>query len=595
MIHRLAKWAKEDPNALAQTYFSKGELKSYSIKKVRDRIFYLALFLESKGFAEDDVLAIFSINTPEWVQCDLAPHLLGGMSAGIYPNSSRKDIQYILDFTEARFLAVLNADFYRKATGINNEDPLSSKVELILVFDGDTSISPLAVSIEQAIAEGKKLAKGKTLEQYLEKMNPQKGAFLIFTSGTTGHPKGAILSHENMAFTSDAAIKHWGIPFNKGRMFSFLPLCHVAEKIQNVGVGITCRYDVAYASKIENVAKELPIVLPTVLLSVPRLWEKMMETAESKIKNMPLVRRKMIQWAFDLSEKVFEARLRGEFPKLVDFAQLQIAERLVLSKVKQTMGLSKISKAASGAAALSPHVSKWFRKIGIEILEDYGQTESTGVVCMTVPNTECAGTVGIPLVGTELKLAEDGEILSKGKHIFVGYLKNDSAMRDTVKEGWLHTGDLGEYTDKGLIRIRGRKKEIMKTSGGKMVAPLPIEEKLKEASLISQACMVGDGRKYLSVLITLPEEWNEKIKSNSVAVSGMIVTEKGLLSQIQKVVDDVNAQLASYERIKQFRVLAHDFSVEGGEMTPTLKVKRSVVEKKYDSVIEDMYLLSSEG
>ncbi|MEO7162326.1 MAG: AMP-binding protein, partial [Bdellovibrionia bacterium] len=243
---------------------------------------------------------------------------------------------------------------------------------------------------------------------------------------------------------------------------------------------------------------------------------------------------------------------------------------------------------ASGAAMLPIHVCRWFRSIGLEIMEDYGQTETAGVLCLTERYVDSAGTVGKPADDTEFKIAADGEILTKGRHVFVGYYKDDAATAQVLVNGWLHTGDLGDITDRKLVRIRGRKKEIMKTSGGKMIAPLPIEEALKIAPIISQVCMVGDGRKFIAALITLSEAKLEEAKKADQL--GDLITAPVIISEVKKYIDDLNASLAGYEQIKKFAILSREFSIEEGEMTPTLKMKRNVIETRFQSVIDQFYV-----
>jgi long-chain acyl-CoA synthetase len=236
------------------------------------------------------------------------------------------------------------------------------------------------------------------------------------------------------------------------------------------------------------------------------------------------------------------------------------------------------------------YVSRWFRSLGLEILEDFGQTESTGVICMTEQGIDCAGTVGKPVPGTEFKLAEDGEILTRGRHVFVGYFKEEKATAETLVDGWLHTGDLGEWDERGMLKIRGRKKEIMKTSGGKMIAPVPIEEKIKAAEVVSQACMVGDNRKFVTVLITLSEARNQELNARSKpGHDGRKVTDPALIDEVGQVIAAVNSELASYEQIKRFTIIPREFSVVDGEMTPTLKMKRAVIESRFKDLIDAMY------
>ncbi|WP_437510189.1 AMP-dependent synthetase/ligase [Sorangium sp. So ce1099] len=592
VLHRLDQWANESPDAPAQRYRSQGQWRTLTAREYRDRVYHLALFIESRGFDASQIGAILSYNCPQWVHVDLAALLVGGKSAGLYPNSTAKDIQYILSHTEATLLSVQNKEYYQKISAGGGESDVPDSVRWVLVFDGDASFSPKAISYEQALAEGRALAQqpgAKKYADYLAKIDPNAGAFLIYTSGTTGNPKGAMLSHHNLAYTSDIASKYWGLPLARGSMFSFLPLCHIAEKLQSVGVGITKRYTVNFCSKFENVATELPDVQPTLLLCVPRLWEKMMEGVMAKVRGGKGAKKKLAEWAFSVGARVAEAKFAQRAPSPLDLVQLKLADKLVLSKVRAALGLSKAEVIASGAAALAPHITTWFRALGLDILEAFGQTESTGIISMTEPGVESAGTVGKPVPGVEFKLADDGELLTRGPHVFMGYFKDEAATQAALEGGWLHTGDLGEWNERGQLKIRGRKKEILKTSGGKMIAPLPIEERLKAADIISQVCMVGDGRKYVSALITLTEGKLAELKDRGALNGDAAITSPEVVNQVKAHIDSLNAGLASFEQIKKFTVLGREFSVQDGEMTPTLKMKRNVIEQRFRGVIDQMY------
>jgi long-chain acyl-CoA synthetase len=590
VLHRLSKWADATPNSIAQRYKKGGTWHPITAREYMDRVYYLALFFESKGVTPADIGCILAYNSPEWVHVDLALLLVGAKSAGLYPNSTQKDIHYILNHTEAKVLAVQNADYFKKV--VEKGVALPGSIQLVLTFDGETSITPKAVGYLAALEEGKKLASkpgAKKIADFLKVIDPMAGAILIYTSGTTGNPKGAILSHDNLVYTADLASNYWRLPFARGSLFSFLPLCHVAEKLQNVGVGISQRFMSSYCTKFENVATELPEVSPSVLLCVPRLWEKMMEGVLHKISRAPTARKKLAGWALAVGARVADAKYSGRMANPLDLVQLKLADKLVLSKIREALGLGKAERLASGAAALPAHVSKWFRSLQLEILEDFGQTESTGVICMTEIGVEGAGTVGKPVPGVEFKLAEDGELLTRGRHVFVGYYKDEAATAATLAGGWLHTGDLGEWNERGQIRIRGRKKEIMKTSGGKMIAPLPIEEKLKASPLISQVCVVGDGRKYLTALVTIAESVLNEMREKSEIPDAISFSGGEIMKQVKAEVDQVNKTLASYEQIKRVTVLTREFSIVDEEMTATLKMKRNVIEKRFADLIEKMY------
>jgi long-chain acyl-CoA synthetase len=587
ILHRLAQWSKETPQAVAQRYKKEGQWKEITAREYCDRVYHLALWLDSKGFKKEDAGVILAYNSPEWVHVDLAVLLLGGRSAGLYPNSNQKDIDYILNHTEATVLSVQNKDYFKKIR------ELPARIQTLLVFDGDTSIHPSAVAYSTAIEEGRKRAAqpgAKTLESLLAALDPHAGGFMIYTSGTTGNPKGALLSQDNMVFTADLASGYWKLPYARGSTFSFLPLCHIAEKLQCVGVGVSQRYTVSFCTKFDNLSAELPEVQPTLLLCVPRLWEKMMEGVMTKLKAAPPARKKLADWALAAGARYTGARFENREPSLLETIQYRLAHKLVLSKVRHALGLTNAEMLASGAASLPAHVSKWFRSLGLEILEDFGQTESTGVICMTQSGVESAGTVGKGVPGIEVKIAEDGEIVTRGRHVFVGYYKDPENTAKTILNGWLHTGDLAEVTPQGLIKIRGRKKEIMKTSGGKMIAPVPIEDRLKVADMISQVCMVGDGRKYFSALITLSDAVRAELdKKPNARDERWIVTDSAVISQVKSHVDALNAELASFEQIKRFAVIAREFSIDDGEMTPTLKMKRAVIEERFRPVIDSFY------
>lgn len=587
VLHRLADWSKAAPSAPAQRYKVGGEWKTLSSKEYMDRVFHLALYLESCGISAKDVGSIFSYNCKEWVHLQLALMLIRAKFAGIYPNSTAKDVQYILNHTESVVLGVQNKEYY---TRIANEGKgVPNEIRLIISFDDDTSFSPKAIGYSTAVAEGKKLAGGRKLEDYLSKLDPFAPAFMIYTSGTTGNPKGAVLTHDNLTFTSDIVGKRWDLPKENGSLFSFLPLCHVAEQLHSVGVGISNRYLTSYCTKFENVGAELAETNPTLLLCVPRVWEKMMEGVVNKVSKGKGIKKKLADWAFGVGERVAKVKYTSNTAPLVDILAYPLADKLVLSKVKAALGLTNAKLLASGAAPLPAHVARWFRIFGLEIFECYGLTETTGVVSITIPGVECAGTVGKPLEGCEFKLGDDGEIMSKGRHVFLGYYKDEANTNATLENGWFKTGDLGEWNSNGLMRIVGRKRDIMKSSGGKMVAPSPIEEKLKESPIISQVCLVGDNRKYFSALVTLSEATLLDLKAKSGAMRDGVICDAEILKDVQSQFDQVNKTLASFEQVKKFTVIDREFTINDGEMTPTMKMKRNIIEQRFKPLIDQMY------
>lgn len=582
ILHRLKNWADSSPSDIAQRFKVNGVWQNITAQEMWERVYHLCLFLESKGMSTQDVGCIFSPNNAQWVHVDLATVLLGAKSAGLYPNANAKDVKYILEHTESRFISVYNREFFDKVA-------IPERTQVILVFDGSADFHPRAISYRDALAAGERLAgRAKAGSEYLKSLDPDAPAFMIYTSGTTGNPKGALLSNDNLCYTSDLVIRYWDLP-KVGSLFSFLPLCHVAEKLQCIGVGISRQYTVSYCTKFDNLMVELPEVEPTLLLCVPRLWEKMMEGVLGKVNRSEGAKKKLALWALEVGAQAAEIKYAKKTPALSDFLRLKIADRLVLSKIRKALGLGRAECLASGAAALPAHVSKWFRSLQLEILEDFGQTESTGVISMTERGVDAAGTVGKVLPGIEMRIAEDGEVLTRGRNVFKGYYKDEAALAQVLeKDGWLHTGDLGEIDARGFLKIRGRKKEILKTSGGKMIAPLPIEEALKTSAIISQVCIVGDGRKYLSALVTLSEAKLADLKTQG-CLGQATVSDPKTLEAVKFQMDKINSELAGYEQIKRFTVLSREFSIVEGEMTPTLKMKRNVIENNYRAVIDGMY------
>lgn len=593
ILHRLSAWAESNPTSVAQAYRKGDGWATISAQEFCERVYWLALFLESKGLSAEEIVSIYSYNCPQWVQIELAAILLGAKSAGIYPNSTPKDVLFILNHTHSRVLAIQNEEYFKRLTGPDSKSPLPDHLDWLLVFEGSAAFSPKAIAYEAALQEGKKIAAKngeKKLPDLLQKLDPDVGSMIIYTSGTTGEPKGALISQRNIVETTDIVVAHWNLPAGNGSLFSFLPLCHIAEKLQNMGAGISQNYAVYYCSNFENVGVELPQVSPTLLLCVPRVWEKMMEGVLKKVSESKGAQKALAQWALAVGSRVYLGRLRGQKTSLLDEVQLTLADRLILSKIRKALGLNKAVALASGAAPLAPYVYEWFWSLGLEICEAFGQTETTGVICLTDRGVDSAGTVGRAPRGVEVKLAEDGEILVRGAPLFKGYYKNEAATAAVFQNGWLVTGDLGEKDSRGYIRIRGRKKEILKTSGGKMVAPVPIEEELKVSPLISQVCVVGDGRKFLSALITLSEHRLKELKEQGgVSAASKTIRSPEAVGEVKKVVDALNAKRANFEQVKKFAILSKEFSIVDGEMTPTLKMKRSVIEKRYEDVINQFY------
>ncbi|NUM36258.1 MAG: long-chain fatty acid--CoA ligase [Candidatus Brocadiae bacterium] len=586
ILHHLYSWAQEKPGDIAQSFVKNGKREYITAKEYWENVFYMALYWENICLKPEDICVIFSYNCPRWVYAELSLGMLGVGSAGLYPNLSGKDIHYIIEDTRAKILIVQNHNYYEK---ILAEGGLPSFVEKILVLEGDSQFSSKAISFEQTVKMGETLSQGRDPVLYLHKIDIHKRAYLIYTSGTTGNPKGAMLSQDNFLFISQCLVETMNLPQN-GSTFSFLPLCHIAEKLQNLGLGLCCRNTVHFCYEFKEAAKELQEVQPTLFLGVPRVWEKMVEAVSQKIEEAPKIRRFLAKWAMRMGAKEAEY-IYSQKPMPWYFSLLlKVADKVVLYKIRKALGLGNASLCVSGAASLPVHVNQWLRGLRIRIYEAFGQTESSGVICVTPHGIDCLGTVGKPLSQVEFKLSDEGEILSKGRHIFLGYHNQPASTQSTLQDGWLYTGDLGSIDSHGLLKIIGRKKEIIKTSGGKMIAPVPLEEKIKLSPLVSQTCLVGEGRKYLVALVTLKENIIQKLLSENRLDHNFLVQDKEIAQKIQEIISQANESLSSYEKIKYFTILRNDFQIQTGELTPTMKLKRKEVEHRYKKIIDQMYL-----
>jgi len=425
------------------------------------------------------------------------------------------------------------------------------------------------------------------LDERLDALEPGGLATLIYTSGTTGPPKGVMLSHENLAWTGKAAAKAIGGRATD-RTLSYLPLSHIAEQVFTLHGPITLCAEVYFAESIEKVPDNLKEVQPTLFLGVPRIWEKFQSVLQYRLSTAPKLRRAIADAAMRVGRDYHAIKNENERPPAWLEQAHRVADKVVYSKIKTALGLGRARMCVTGAAPISKEVLEFFAGIDLVVHEVYGQSEDTGPTSFNGEGYTRFGTVGKPFPGVEVKIAEDGEILVKGANVFLGYYKEPEATAETLKDGWLHSGDLGEFDPDGYLKITGRKKEIIITAGGKNIAPKNIEGALKNHPLISEAVVIGDRRKYLTALVTLDPDAAARFMSEH-NLSGEPHASSALRSEIQAAVDEVNRDLARVETVKKFHVLPRPFSVETGELTPSLKVKRNVVAKLYAADIDAMY------
>ncbi len=539
--------------------------------------------LVSLGVGPGGTTAILGFNRPEWVVMALATMCTGGAPAGIYTTSSADEVQYIVDHAGCTVVLVESEAQWARVAATRDRLP---GVRRVVLMRGATVDDPLAITWEDFLALGDSVA-DEEIDARIAALSPAGLATLIYTSGTTGPPKGVMLSHRNLTWTARTSLDLVGARTTDVSL-SYLPLSHIAEQMFTVHGPSALGHTVYFAESIERVPDNLREVQPTVFFGVPRIWEKLHAGITAKLADATGVKARVAAWAMGVGRAYHAAKNAGRpVPALVG-AQYALAKRLFFDKVRTAVGLGRARVCVSGAAPVAAEVLEFFTGIDLSIVEVYGQSEDTGPTSINMPGRTRFGTVGPAIPGVTVKIAEDGEIMVRGPNVFLGYYRDPEGTAEALTEGWLHSGDLGALDADGYLTITGRKKEILITSGGKNITPKNIEAALKNHPLISEAVLIGDRRHYLTALITLdPEGCARFAKDHGLTVDPYTAPE--VRAAVQSAVDDVNSRLARVETVKKFCILPSAFTVETGELTPTLKVKRRKVYERYADQIEAMY------
>ncbi|MFT5354781.1 MAG: long-chain acyl-CoA synthetase [Polyangiales bacterium] len=576
---RLMEQAKSHPNAPAFHVRDGGvwNASSYSDYVAEVRLATRALI--TLGFEPTQTTTILGFNRPEWVVMDLATMSAGGAPAGIYATCSPEEVAYIVNHSECPLILVENEAQFRK---IESERANLPHLKHIVTMKGTPKLEG-AMSWEEFLAKADE-TEDSVVDERIAALDPNALATLIYTSGTTGPPKGVMLSHENLAWTADAAVKMVSFTASDSTL-SYLPLSHIAEQMFSIHGPITAGASVYFSESIEKVPDNLKEVQPTVFFGVPRIWEKFHAGISGKMKLATGFKAKLVGWAKKKGMEATMTRSTGGTPGGIGYA---IANKLVFSKLKPAVGLGRARICVTGAAPIAPEVLEFFASLDIPVMEVYGQSEDTGPTTFNQPNKFKFGTVGPAVPGVEVKLADDEEILVRGPNVFLGYYKDEDATNDTLKDGWLYSGDLGAW-DGDFLKIIGRKKEIIITAGGKNIAPKNIEAELKNHELINEAVVIGDRRKYLSAVVTIDPDLGAAWAADNGEDAAKLHESAKLREDIQKWVTAMNEKFARVEQIKKFAILSRNFTVEDGELTPTLKVKRRKVNESFASEIEAMY------
>jgi len=583
VIDVLARTASAHGGRPAMRVKRDGAWRTTSWGEYRDQAFLAARGLMRLGHEPGQAVLIMGFNRPEWFLADVGVIAARGRPAGIYTTSTPEQCRFIAEHAGAPVAVLENQEYLARFRAIRDRLPA---LKAIVLMEGDADDEGV-YSWARLLELGREVPEGD-LRRRIDAQKPDDVCTLIYTSGTTGEPKAVMLTHENLVWTAQAVIEAFGLGADD-TFISYLALSHISEQMVSLHCPMGCGGTTWFAESLDRLAANLREIRPHVFFAVPRLWEKIqaaMETAGAR--NSPL-KKKLVAWARRKGLEGGRADQRGN-PRPLLYG---LANKLVFSKVRQRLGFDRTRVCGSGAAALSTETQQFFLSLGIPIYNIYGLSETTAPATWNVPGAFREGTAGRPVPGTEVRLAEDGEVLIRGPQVFAGYYGNEAATREVLDpDGWFHTGDIGSFDADGFLTITDRKKELLVTSGGKNIAPAPIEAKLQRIPAVAQAVVVGDGRNYVAALLTLdPERIADEAAAagspaRDVAAASRCPTFRAYLG---KEVEQVNAELARHETIKRFTILPGELTVEGDELTPTLKLKRRVIARKHAAQIEELY------
>ena len=588
--------ARRYGSRVALRHKSFGRWQDVSWEEYYERTTHVGMGLRALGLQRGDRVSVIGDNCPEWVTIDLGIQGAGGVTVGIYATSAWAQCAYVVNHSDSVFLFVENEEQLDKWLRMRDE---ATTVKKVIVWDltGLRDFEdPMVMTLDELLALGR--AEDATqpgqYEALSDAIGPDDTAVIVYTSGTTGPPKGAMLSHRNVVWIARTVgnLDDRSALRDTDEVLSFLPLCHIFERLFSVLLHIVYGYTVNFVERPDTVADNLREISPTIAYGVPRMWEKLHSVVLIRMADATWFKRMV----FNSAIKIGRAHAKRDLAQLPVSLPLRLgywlAHLLVFRKLKERLGLERVRVGLSGAAPIAPEVLLFFRSIGLELVEGYGQTESSGVISGVGSSKFKLGSVGTPLPGVEVRIADDGEILVRSPGVFQGYFKSPEATAATVVNGWLHTGDVGAMDEDGFLRLIDRKKDLIITAGGKNIAPQYIENKLKCSPFISDAIVIGDRRKYLTALIVLDEDNVVKhARDHKIPFStyGALASDRAINALIGREVNGVNAQVSRAESVRRFRILPKRLYEEDGEVTPTMKVKRAFVHEAYGQLIEAMY------
>ncbi len=536
------------------------------------------------GVQPGQVVCILGFNRSEWIIMDMAAMLVGAVPAGIYWTSSVPEVEYILNHSQSPVLLIENDERYQKIAAIRPS--LAHLKHVVRMKDAQPSNHD-TMAWDEFLRKGDASLQ-KRVEERLQAIRPEDPGTYIYTSGTTGPSKAVELTHANLSWSAQSLCGALGATADQ-RVISYLPLAHVAEQMISVHSPALQGFPVYFARKLEELSDHLKEVRPTIFFGVPRVWEKMHAAIVAKLEAATGAKANLARWALGVATQWHEIRLKGDMPGAWATLKMRVAEALILKKVKAAIGLDQAHMLATGAAPISAEMLKFFTGLDMVIREVYGQSESCGATTLSVPGATKLGSVGRPVDGAEVRIADDGEIFVRGPHVFRGYAGNPAGTAEALVEGWLASGDLGHMDEEGYLYITGRKKDLLITSGGKNISPANIEADLMNTHLVEHAVVCGDGRHYLTAMLTLmPDALADFARQHQLG-GDHLHQHPTVLAELQKGVDHVNGRHARVAHIRKFVVLPQSLTIESGELTPTMKVKRKVVLDRYREVVDGLY------
>lgn len=571
----------------AVRFAENGNWKEWTWPKYQSEIFKVSAGLVELGVKPKTRVAICAATRVEWALIDLATLSLHGVTVPIYPSNTAEEIEFIINHSEATVLFLETLAHLKSWKKIA---PRCPQVEKVICFEKSATDEPTVMSWAdfQELTNAVSQDQISKVESSLSTLQLSEMATLVYTSGTTGVPKAAVLTHEQIMSEITEAFPMCGAREDDTTL-TFLPFAHVLGRIE-IWAHAYIGYTMGYAQSIDTIRKDLLTVRPTFMMAVPRIFEKIYSSIWAQLEMSP-VSRKLFDWALKIGKSVSEKKLHRQNLSLPLILEYELAKKLVLNKVKEAFG-GRVRFVVSGGAPINDEISRFFHAAGVLILEGYGLTETTAAICVNTPYNYRFGSVGRPIGDVELKIAADGEILVKSKKVMKEYYKNPEATKESLTDGWFHTGDIGEILKSGDLKITDRKKDLIKTAGGKYVAPQKLEGLLKLNPIISHSLIHGDQKKYIVALITLDQNFltNWAEESGTTFKNWVeLISHTEITDWVRRAIAQTNSQLAPYETIKKFTILPQEFTIENGELTPSLKVKRKVLDKKFKPQIDALY------